>query len=300
MADTETDSKQTPAPYVPPSQRDIEELSKALADEGVIEKPVTQAAPVAPAPPETAKAEEELPAITRIAKKQAEFRKEVEPYKPVLDLLLKAKNKQITPSDALAALGYTHSEYVESVLGKQAPADEPEAPVKAATSRDPEIEELRRFKAQYEAEKAQQTRAQALQGIEAAVKKGGDKFKHLATLERWDMVEQVIINYHAQNGALPGDTFEESVALAAEVVEGQLKQESTKWAKLYGGGLTSQPTPATVPNQKAPESPPSTGTETARTLTNSNTAAPAAVRSVPKTREERIAALIEGREDELA
>ena len=309
MAETENaqQKQSAPEPYVPPSRRDVEELSKALAEEGLVESPVTPEpakvdAPKEPKPPEPppAKVEEELPAITKIAKKQAEFRKEVEQYKPVLDLLTKARNKQITPADALAALGYTHSEYVDSILGKQPASEEPEAPkASPAPSRDPEIEELRKFKAQYEAEKAQQARQQALQGIAGVVQKGGDKFKHLAALEKWDAVEQVIINHHAQTGTLPGDTFEESVALAAEVVEAQLKQESQKWAKLYGG-LTSGSAPASVPAQKAPESTPSTGAATARTLTNSNTTAPAAVRPVPKTRAEVLAALIEGREDDLA
>lgn len=309
MADTE---KTTPkAEYTPPSRMDIAELSKMFEEEGIIEKavapppvpdekpaePAKAATPAAPAEPPPV---EELPAIAKIAKKQSEFRKEIEQYKPTLDLLVKARNKQISPADALAALGYTHSEYVESVLGKQPTSEEPEAPKATAPSRDPEIEELRKFKAQYEAEKAQTSRQQALSGIEAAVKKNEAKFKHLAALERWDAVEATIINHYNQTGALPGDSFEESVLLAAEVVESGLKQEATKWQKLYGAPLTSGTTPATVNAQKAPEQQPSAGNEAGhRTLTNSNTTAPAAVNPVPKTREEILAAIIEGREIDL-
>lgn len=309
MAETEK-VVEKPVVYTPPSRQDIEALSQALAEDGVIEKPVA-AAPeakseppaTAPAPekPTEAKAEaktEEIPAITKIAAKQAAFRKEVEEYKPYLEALKRAKAER-DPVAALQALGFTHAQYAERVLDLEPKPDAPDAKPETKTRGvDPEIEELRAFKKQYEAERAQVSRQQALQGIEATIKKAGDKFKHLSALERWDSVEQVIINYHSQNGALPGDTFEESVMLAAEVVEGALKQEAQKWAKLYGG-LTSGSSPASVNVQKAPEPQPSTGAETARTLTNSNTTAPAAVRPVPKTRQEIIAAILEGREDEL-
>ncbi len=311
MAETEK-VVEKPVAYTPPSRQDIEALSQALAEDGVIEKPVeaqpTEAKPAETKPAETKQAEtkpaevekDEIPAITKIAKKQMEFRKEVEEYKPFLDALKRARAEN-DPVAALTALGFTHAQYANKMLGTP-PKEEGEKPAPASERRslDPEIEELRRFKAQYEAERVQQARAQALQGIESTVKKAGDKFKHLAALEKWDAVEQVIINYHASNNALPGDTFEESVMLAAEVVEGALKQEAQKWQKLYGQPLTSTQPPANVQTQKAPESQPSTGSETARTLTNSNTSAPAAVRPVPKTRQEIIAALIEGREDEMA
>jgi hypothetical protein len=308
VADTAEVVVPKPVVYTPPSRTDIEELSKALAEDGIVEKPVEP--PPAPAPVEPPKAEvkaeppkveaEEPPAIVKIARKQAEFRKEVEQYKPLLEVLQRAKSKQISPADALTALGFTHSEYVDAVLAKGgAPAEEPAKAEAPKRSLDPEIEELRKFKAQYEAEKAQTARQQALTGIEAAVKKGGDKFKHLAALEKWDMVESTIINHYNQTGALPGDTFEESVLLAAEVVEGALKQEAQKWQKLYGAPLTSGTAPATVQTQKAPEQTPSTGNVAGnRTLTNANTTAPAAVVPNPKTRAEILAAIARGEDIE--
>lgn len=310
MADTE---KPAPMPYVPPSKRSPDditaELSKALEAEGLVKPAESTPAPAPEAPKEAAKEtpkeaskEEDIPAIAKIAKKQAEFRKEVEQYKPVLEILNKARNKQITPADALAALGYTHNEYVDSVIGmaaKQKGVEVNEEKEKPA-GENPDIrslrEEIQRLKSERDAEKAQTARQQALQGIESAVKKAGDKYRHVAELGEYEAVERVIIQHYNETGELPGENFEQSIALAAEVVENQLKTQAAKWQKVL---TTSQP-PANVSTQKAPESPPSAGNDAPRALTNSNTTAPAAVRPVPKTRQEIIAALIEGREDELA
>jgi len=305
VADTE--NQQTPKPYVPPSMR-VSELAEAFAAEGLVTPEAAQKvaeqekqADAPPAPveppkaPEPVKAEpEELPAIAKIAKKQAEFRKEVEQNKPLLDILSRARNKQISPADALAALGFTHSEYVDSVLakGNSAPAEESKVePMPEVKQLKSEIEKLR---AERDAEKATAARAQALDGIKGKLGKD-DKFKHINALGEYERVEAVIIQHYNQYGELPGETFEESVSLAAEVVEKQLKAEASRWSKV----LTTTETPATV-QSKPPEPSASAGhVTTPRVLNNSNTTAPSAPVKRLLTKQERIQALAEGNLDAL-
>lgn len=305
MADTE--NQQTPKPYVPPSMR-VSELAEAFAAEGLVtpeaaqkvaeqEKQAEAPAPVEPPKaPEPVKAEpEELPAIARIAKKQAEYRKEVEQNKPLLDILARARNKQISPADALAALGFTHSEYVDSVLakGNSAPAEAPaeREPLPEVKQLKSEIEKLR---AERDAEKATAARSQALEGIKGKLGKD-DKFRHINALGEYERVEAVIIQHYNQYGELPGETFEESVSLAAEVVEKQLKSEAARWSKV----LTTAEAPATI-QSKPPEPSASAGqVTTPRVLNNSNTTAPSTPVKRLLTKQERIQALAEGNLDAL-
>ena len=312
MADPE--QKQTPAPYVAPSQVDPAELMKAFQEEGVVEKPAP--AP-APAPTQTQKAEpppaappaktEDLPALLKIARERDAFRKEVEPLKPYVEALkvlspteaqrLAQARQSGDPVAALAALGFTHQQYTQKLLAMPPEDAKTEEPPKAS----PDLSELQTLKQEVAALKAEREQAQIQQsraGLLAQMKtivKDNPKFDLINKTEDVEGIERVLLQYHTQYGTLPGSTMEESVLLAAEMYEAQLKKEADRWQKVLTGFKEGAP----VNPAKAPESPPSAGTVQTRTLTNANTSAPAAVRTVPKTREEIIAAIIEGRDEDL-
>lgn len=316
MADTE--QKQTPVPFVPPSQVSPADLMKAFQDEGIVEKPAEPAPvagktatepaaqPPAPAPQKT----EELPALLKIAKERDAFRKEVEPLKPYMEALkvlspteaqrLAQARQSGDPVAALAALGFTHQQYTQKLLSlPPTPTQEEGKPEETKEAPSAEIDtikqELAALKAEREQARIQQSRAQVLAQMKSIVK-DNPKFDLINKTEDVEGIERVLIQHHQQYGTLPGSTLEESVLLAAEMYEAQLKKEAERWQKVLTGFKESAP----VSTTKAPESPPSTGTVQTRTLTNANTTAPAAVRTVPKTREEIIAAIIEGRDEDLA
>lgn len=309
MADTE--QKQNPPSYIPPSQVSPADLMKAFQDEGVIEKPAEPApapqkvAEPAPAPVQTKT--EDLPALLRIAKERDAFRKEVEPIKPYVEALkvlspteaqrLAQARQSGDPVAALAALGFTHQQYTQKLLSLPPEEGKKEEPKVA-----PEMSEIQSIKQELAALKAEREQAQIQQsraGLLAQMKtivKDNPKFELINKTEDVEGIENVLLQYHTQYGTLPGSTMEESVLLAAEMYESKLKKEAERWQKV----LTGFKEPAPVNATKAPESPPSTGTVQTRTLTNANTTAPAAVRTVPKSREEIINAIIEGRDEDLA
>lgn len=309
MADQE--QKQEATPYRPLSTVDPSELAAAFEKEGIVPAKDTPPPPVAEAKPvasEKAISEktEEVPQLLKIAQERSALRKEVESVKPYMEALkvfspqeaqrLAQARAQGNPVAALAALGFTHEQYTNALLGSAPPpaADKTEKPA----VENPELAtlraELQALKAERENEKTQTARQQAMSQMKTILS-ADTKFKHLNGLENYDAVERVLIDFHSQHGTLPGSTFEESVKMAAEVVEAGLAKEAEKWSKV----LTVSPTSAPLSAQKAPESPPSTGTVQHRTLTNSNTTAPAEVKTVPKSRQDLIQAFIERGEDAL-
>ncbi len=289
MSDPE--KKQTePVTYVPPSRVDPAELMKAFQEEGIVEKPpAAEAKPPAepPKPPEPAK--EDLPALLRIAKEKDAVRKAREEIAPHASMLKRFTPQQLqrladaaaseNPVAALAALGFTHSQYNAAVAGLKKTEEQPETSAPA-----PEVltlkQELEALKQEREQEKLQASRQQFLAHTEKLLK-DNPKFTHLSTLGEWQSVERVILQHIEETGTPPGETLDETVLLAAEVVEHRLKKEAERWRKV----LTGFQTPASTQPPKASESP-QTGSETPRTLTNANTSAPAAVRAAPKTRAE--------------
>lgn len=299
-------NQQPDSTYRPPSSVPPEELMKAFQEEGLVPKPEEQPAPAPQqaAPPKEEK-QEELPALVKIAKERDAFRKEVEQVKPFMEAVkhvpptqLLAIVKAIQSGDPVAlrvAGGFSHSDYNAKLIGAELPeADEaPKAKEDdtVATLRA-KVEALERERTD---EKLQSTRAQLMTKMKDTLK-DNPKFKTLNGLEDYEGVERMLIQYHAEYGTMPGATFEESVTLAAEMYESQLKRQAEKWSKVLTGGSDSAPLPA----KKAPEPVPSTGTVVPRTLTNANTSAPAEARqTVPKTRDERIAAFLERGVDAL-
>lgn len=308
MADTE--KTEAPAEYLSPSQISPDVLLKAFQEDGIVETPPAPApaaakpaepAPAAPPPPAN-----EPPALLKIAQEKAELRRMQEAVKPYAEVAkgltpqqLMQLSRAVTSGDpvgALSALGFSHAQYTQKLVGA-----EPVAKEEAPKSSDPVVEtlkqEVERLRAEREAEKMQVTRQQTLQQMQSALK-DDPKFRYINGLGDYEGVERVLINYYQQAGSLPGATFEESVKLAAEMYEADLQKQAERWSKV-NQGLTPSASSAPVPPQRAPESP-SAGTVSPRTLTNSNTTAPAAVRPVPKSREEILAAIREGRDEDLA
>jgi hypothetical protein len=136
------------------------------------------------------------------------------------------------------------------------------------------------------AEREEKERNEQLTGGVSKIIKGNPKFQYLSTMENYSEVLGIIGQFHRENGRLPADSFEESVTMAAELVEENLKQQAEKWKKVLTPAQAAASVKAEEPTERA-----APGTEH-RTLTNTNTTAPAAVRPTPKTREERIAALL--------
>ena len=305
-----SEQKQEPIHYTPPSQIDPAELAKALIEDGVIEAPaqaepvaapVVEAAPVAKVE-EAPKVKEEIPALLRIAKERDAFRKEQEASRPYMEAIkalpperLHAVVKAIQSGDLvglIAASGGTHAQYNAQLLG--APEKTKEEPVAASGNPDVDAirQELAELRRERDTEKMNTTRTQVLGQIKSTLKEN-PKFSTINGLGDLESVERELIAHYNAHGSMPGETFEESVYLAAEVVEARLKKEEERWRAVLTPGTTN----AVVPS-KAPELP-STGTVTTRTLTNANTSAPAAVSTVPKTRQEIIDAIASGRFEDL-
>lgn len=292
-----------PAPFVPQSQIDPQELMKAFVEDGVIDAPAEAPKPAAPAaaPAPAAKVDDDLPQLRRIAKERDEFRKEKEAVGPHLSML-KAFSPQEAqrlaqarasgdPVAALAALGFTHSQYNAKLAGTRVEPAAEERPTS-----DPEVlsvrQELAALKAERENEKMQSSRQQFFAHTEKLLK-DDPKFSHLSALGEWQSVEKVILAHIERHGEPPGATLDETIKLAAEQVEYDLKKEASRWQKV----LTGFQKPASTEPSKAPESP-RPGSESPRTLTNANTSAPAEPRTVLKTREQIYDALVRGEDPE--
>jgi hypothetical protein len=260
-------------------------------------KPATEA--VAKPPPATEVATsktDDTPALVKIAKAKDALRKEREQVAPHLDML-----KAFSPTEAqrmaqaraagnpvalLAAAGFTHAQYNAAVAGLK---DEPEATEKPTGN--PEYDSLKQelaaIKAERDNERIQSSRSQFLSHTEKLLK-DDPKYAHLSSLGEWQSVEAVILAHIREHGEPPGATLDESIQLAAEQVEYNLKKEAERWS-----GVLTKLRPGAVVTQKAPESPRPVP-ESPRTLTNAMSTAPAAARTAPKSREELLEAIARG------
>jgi hypothetical protein len=298
-----------PVEYVSPSKMDPAALAQAFVDEGVVTDADFKSAAGAPAADPAAapakpaaQADESMPALLRMAKDKDALRKseelrELETAKPVLGILKNYDARKLEaivraaqagdPVGILTAAGMTHAQYTARLLGTPDPKPE------AAAEPESEVAQLRAkleaFEAGAKNKEFTDLRQQGLSKM-SEILKGDPNFSAVNEVGSAEGVEAVILAHIKEHGKPPGETFEESVRLAAEVVEYNLRKEAERWRKV----LTPASASAPVPAQKAPESPPSPGNSVTRTLTNANTTAPAAVRTAPKTRAEIIAAIVAG------
>lgn len=312
----EAQQNQTQKDYVPPSRMSpeaIREIASAFESEGVaVEKTAEAPKPQAQAEAQpTPKTEDDnLPRLLKLAKERDTQRKtmelkELEAAKPYVEAL-----KAIPPHQAqaiaraiqsgdpvalVAAAGMTHSQYNARLLGM---ADKKEEAPQETGKELPELrtlkEELAALKQEREQERLQSSRKQML-GQMRDILKDNPSFKTINSLGDYEGVESTLIKYHSQYGQLPGNTLEESVQLAAELYEYELRQYAEKFRPVLTGGTQN----AVVPETRAPDAKPAPSIDGPRTLTNSNTTAPAVPKKTPKTRQEIMAAIISGREDEL-
>lgn len=305
----ETEQKTVVSEYVPPGRRTEDALAEAFRAEGIApadrqeisQESGTPAAsvPEVKAAPPTA---DEEPRLLKIAREKAAKRQQEQASKPQNDLLSAFTPQEIEritqarrsgdPVSALRALGFDHTQYTKAVLNmkdEETPKEQPQVSPDVASLKA----EVERLRSEREQEKLQSSRQQML-GQMKTLLGSNPKFDHINKLEDYEGVEKELIAYYSQYGELPGANLEESVSLAAELYESKLKKEAARWSKVLTGFKEGAP----IAPSKAPESPPSPGTEATRTLTNSNTTAPAAVTSVSKSRAERLQAMLEGREVE--
>lgn len=311
---SETAKPAEPTHYVPKSQVDPEVLMKAFQEEGIVEPapaPAAQAAtPAVKEEPKAPAAEPPSePTLVRLAREKAEARRAEQEKRPSADLnevftpqevarLIQAK-KSGDPVAWRQAGGFDHVQYNKAVLGmkdEEKPKEEPKVNSEIETYKA----RLERLEAEREAERLQAGMGQFKSQAERVVK-DDPKFVYVNAVGNMDGIVNIINDFYHKFGELPGKTPEENIKIAAEAYESFLRSGDAAFTKKQWERINSLTAAAgSVPVQsKAPAQPPSAGTDSTRTLTNSNTSAPAAVKTVPKTRAERLQALMEGREAEL-
>lgn len=305
MADEQkTEAAPQQPSYKPMSSMDPSALAAAFEkNEGVPPSAEAKAAPATP----PASAQDDVPELVKKARDRDSQRKmmeqkEIEAAKPYVEALkaipphtAQAIARAIQSGDPvslLSAAGMTHQQYTARLLGQQAPAEE--ASEKEAKAEEPNSEvltlkqRLEQLERERENERIQGRRKEALSRMQTLLK-DDPKYKHVAALGDYEGVERVILQYIQENGKPPGDTFEETVRLAAELREYDLKQEAKKWQKV----LTPAQEAAQTAQARAPEQPPSAGNEPIRTLNNAVATQPSPPRSAPKSRKELIDLFIE-------
>jgi hypothetical protein len=227
----------------------------------------------------------------KLAREKAALRAEQEKIKPYLEAskaltaptlaeLSKAKASG-DPLAALQALGFSPQALVQQL--QKAQAKPPEAKEQAQQIQLPPEIQQKLAKVEYlEKFVAQQQEQQLISGIRENIT---DEFKFVKGLGAERQVIQMLQDFHNEHGSLPGEDFATSVKMAAELVEKQLAAEAEK----YRPFLTPAQQATTIPNEAIGEQASRGQVTTGKTLTNSNTSAPAPASPKPQTREERVA-----------
>jgi len=279
----------TPAPAAPAMSRS-ERISAAIKEAVALEPTQTEKAPAAPekaeAPKEAApeaKPKAEDKSFEKLLREKAALRPFMEASKGLqvdeLKALAQAKAAK-DPMAALKALGFKYEDVAEKAAGLP-PEKKPEAP-----NENPDLAALKAEVAALKAERQQETtnklRTEALGKAKEAVK---GKFKHVEALEAEEKVLAYIESYWRQAGELPGDSFEDSIDIAAAAVEKELAKEAERWKKVLTPA-NPEPTVGAEGARNASAGQGTTGTTSARTLTNSSATAPARGVPTPKSRDE--------------
>lgn len=193
------------------------------------------------------------------------------------------------PMAALAAMGFNYTDLAKRVAGmKEAPKEDDEEP---GESGEPEYvrklkEEVAGLKQEVTARKTAEMKVEMLGKMKTLIT--ADKFKFVTGHGDFDAVLRYLEDFHSKTGSLPGESFEESVELAATAVEKHLEAQAEKWRKV----LTPSPAPTTVLSEATSDSVSVGQAHTGRTLTNAATTSPKSVAPEPKSREEKLKALI--------
>jgi hypothetical protein len=224
-----------------------------------------------PPVPEKPKSAEEK-AFERLAKESAALRHEKERFKSLeglsaklppgsLEALAKAKLSN-DPEAALVALGWSYADIAERKLETPA-GDEPGA--KPAPKGDPTVSRLEQEVAELRKESAarrdQAAHTEALGKIGEFVK---GKFALVEQLGESKKVADYLVDFWRKTGRAPGDTWEESMELAALAVEKDLEAEKARWEKILDKSAKS-----TTVDGEAPANASAGAGAPGKTLTNS-------------------------------
>lgn len=250
--------------------------------------PEAPAAPAAPPPP----ADSAAKSFEKLAQRSAEIRAREDRLKPLEALATRLDAKKLEalaeaakgsdPVAALAALGFSHDDYV-----KRASAPVPAAPAAV----DPTIAQLQEQVAALRAQSVESAAAQGRAKVAAQMAdmaKAG-KFQYLGDVEgATDRAMAVLEDYVTKNGPPAADEVDVLMEMSLKYVDEQLAAEASRWERV----LTSRKKVGTVPEVAPPAQAPS-APSSLRTLSNQlSSPAPAQAGTQPKTAQDyRLAAL---------
>jgi hypothetical protein len=241
----------------------------------------------------------------RLAKEAAALRQRGEKYKNYetletklppgsLDALAKAKLAN-DPEAALVALGWSYADIAERQLGKAAEPEDGEAAKKPAgggkerPELPPEVASalaaVEELKAERDARNAAASEAEARSKIKEGIK---GKFPLVEALERDGKVADYLVDFWKKTGRGPGETFEESVELAAIAVEKDLAKEKEVWRKVFEGEKLDTSGKSPTVGGEAQDASAGAGSP-GKTLTNEMSSG--GTKPTPKTRAEILKAL---------
>lgn len=274
-------------------------LREVFEAEGIVAKSEPAVAPPAEGTP-AASTDPFARQFSKLTTEKEAMRKERESYKPyeearkvispeALQALIKAKTAG-DPMGLLAAMGFSYTDVVRSLQGaaggKVAPKDEEAAPQDEPNSEVAQLrQELAALRNERDGEKFQGQRKQVFEGVKGELYKAKDKFPLVIGMDAQEEVLKFIEHHVQRTGSPPGDTFEESIAMAAAEVEGHLTKQKEKWSKV----LTNTKAVPTV-ETKATETPASASESTSGKTLNNRMVAPSAMTT--RDKESRIAEVL--------
>lgn len=230
----------------------------------------------------------------KLASSSAELRAEKERLKPYLELADKLDPNSLSavaravksgdPVSALAALGFSHADYAESVANGRQPLRR-EQTQESQQEQSPAEARIARLEAQLSAMTVEKGRNEAL----GSIAKMADKFELVSKFgsEAHSKALNIVEDYYVKHGVLPAETKDESYKMALELVESDLKKEADRWKRVLTIPETSNKSTTT---EAAVQSPPAGSSQrSTKTLTSSASTAPtvaAAPEAEPKTAED--------------
>jgi hypothetical protein len=187
----------------------------------------------------------------------------------------------------LAAYGLKYENAAEAVVQKASEPAQPKAP-----EANPLETRLERLERELQGERNQRARIEVTAKLQEVLKANDTDFGLINEMEAHGDVLHELEMYMAQHGGRPpGDTFEESVSIAAELVQDRYMKEKARWMKVLEKerNLTKVKEPATVPDavEKSAGNGSSDGARVVKTLSNSLASSPGgAARSSSKIKSE--------------
>jgi hypothetical protein len=276
-------AKEFEAGQIPATETKVEEpapvpeqaVAQAVAQPEAVPEPV-QAEPVVTKPAPLEKSFEKL------AQEKAAFRAEQERIKPYMEALqqfdpltLRALTQAVNSGDSSKVLQALNMQSTAQNV-PESDVSRPEIPELAEIKE--ELSELRKFRAE-----------QAENKLVSEIREATKDHKLISARGAHKMVLQYILDFKNRTGSPPGDTLSESYALAADAVEGYLKQEAESWRKVLTPEAPMVESPQVSQSQAAAPQP------TSKTLSSAATSAPplTVTTSKPKTAEEYQALALE-------